>query len=210
MAAIMNSITIPKVNVGTANQLWSDRRHNPDEMTCQIWGGKDLTGRAVCSETFLTTDAGCDSALYRILTENDLRANYAEYQTLDTRGYTDDLYGSQPGTVQGEESRRAARRRNMDANNTPRFGLVSNQKVRPGGAVRESDIAVRSSVNQDKNAALAEDSRRKQAVIIGNKNNIMLANPRGDFMQPITAPGKDIDSDRYMKISQYNKNIKRV
>jgi hypothetical protein len=213
--SLSNSITIPKVNVGAANQLWSDRRYNPEESTCQMWGGTDLTGRAVCPGTFLTTDGGCNSALERIYVENALRPNYAEYQTLDTRGYTENLYdpqigtaqiegytsnsrGQRIGTTQSEGSRIASRQRNAVAKNSPRFGLVSNQKIRPGGSVRDSDIAVRSSMNQNKAAALSEDSRRMQATVIGNTNQMMLANPSGDFSKWVN------DGNRYMTIDKYN------
>lgn len=81
-----------KVNTGWANRIQSDRFENSNLMMCPVWGGRDLTGRAVCADSFYTKREGCNSPLDRIGVENSLRPQYMEYVTLNSDGIQGDMY----------------------------------------------------------------------------------------------------------------------
>lgn len=80
------SIRTCKVDQGWASRVESDRFLNPDLMICPTWNGVDNMGRFVHPDSFYTKNAGCQSAEDRVLVENALRPQYAEYVTLDARG----------------------------------------------------------------------------------------------------------------------------
>ncbi len=205
----MNSITIPKVNVGAANQLWSDRRHNPDEMTCPIWSGRDLTGRPVSEDSHMTKFEGCHTAQDRIIVENLHRPSVSNYTTLDVTGISGNgVYESRINS-RAHLVDKAHQRHLAAAQETPRFGTVSNQKIRQLTSVREADIGTRQhSRNQDRHAALAHNSRIDQAVVLGNKNNIMVPNPSGNFQYPVLRPGqRDYSDSKYITLNEYGTNI---
>lgn len=76
-----------KVDVAWDARMQSDRFENPDIMSCPVWSGRDLTGRLVCENSFMTKTAGCDSASDRILVENAVsRPSYMSYVQLDGSG----------------------------------------------------------------------------------------------------------------------------
>ena len=77
--SLEGSIRTCKVDTGYANKVESDRFLNPENMVCPIWNGVDLTGRRVCPDSFYTKSAGCNSAEDRVVVENNLRPQYAEY-----------------------------------------------------------------------------------------------------------------------------------
>lgn len=86
MISLNGSLRTCKVNTAYANRIQSERFENPDLMVCPVWQGTDSTGRPVCPDSFMTKSAGCNSAEDRVLVENYLRPNYAEYITLNTEG----------------------------------------------------------------------------------------------------------------------------
>jgi len=88
MISINKSVRTCKVDTGYANRLQSDRFFNPNQQVCPVWNGTDTVGRPVCADSFYTKSAGCNSAEDRVLVENYLRPNYAEYITQNAEGIT--------------------------------------------------------------------------------------------------------------------------
>jgi hypothetical protein len=86
------SLRTCKVDNAWANRMQSDRFFNPCNMVCSVWNGMDSTGRYVCPDSYYTKSAGCNSAMDRVVVENDLRPQYAEYINLNTMGYEADIY----------------------------------------------------------------------------------------------------------------------
>jgi hypothetical protein len=85
--SLLGSINVCKVNTGYANKIQSDRFENPDAMTCPLWNGQDSFGRYVHPDSFITKNAGCNSADDRVSVENFLRPQYMEYVALDAAGF---------------------------------------------------------------------------------------------------------------------------
>jgi hypothetical protein len=85
--SLLGSINVCKVNTGYANKIQSDRFENPDAMTCPLWNGQDSFGRYVHPDSFVTKNAGCNSADDRVSVENFLRPQYMEYVALDAAGF---------------------------------------------------------------------------------------------------------------------------
>lgn len=56
-------------------------------MLCPLWNGTDTYGRPVNADSFITKNAGCNSAEDRVMTENFLRPQYMEYVALDAQGF---------------------------------------------------------------------------------------------------------------------------
>ena len=88
------SIKTCKVDTAWANRAESDRFLNPALMTCPIFNGYDSAGRPVCPDSFYTKSAGCNSAEDRVLVENGLRPQYAEYINLSANGYGSSIYNN--------------------------------------------------------------------------------------------------------------------
>lgn len=89
--SLQGSIRGCNVDAGWASKLQSDRFLNPNQMMCPVWTGVDTAGRGVDSEYgFYTKNQGCNSALDRVVVENDQRPKYMEYVTLDARGIRGD------------------------------------------------------------------------------------------------------------------------
>jgi hypothetical protein len=86
MISLNGSLRTCKVNTAWANKIQSDRFENPNLMSCPVWSGRDLTGRLVCENSFMTKTAGCDSASDRVLVENAQRPQYSTYTQLDAEG----------------------------------------------------------------------------------------------------------------------------
>ena len=87
MISLLGSINTCKVNTGYASKIQSDRFENPDAMTCPLWNGQDSFGRFVHPDSFVTKNAGCNSADDRVSVENYLRPQYMEYVALDAAGF---------------------------------------------------------------------------------------------------------------------------
>ena len=84
-----------KVDTASAARLESDRFLNPHNVVCPNWTGKDLAGRQVTADSFYTKRAGCNSAADRVIVENMLRPQYAEFINLDvSEGLRGQIYGN--------------------------------------------------------------------------------------------------------------------
>jgi len=117
------ALRVCKVDVGYADKINSDRFLNPNNMLCPLWNGLDVAGRPVCPDSFYTKSAGCNSALDRIVVENDVfRPKYTEYITLNASGINraNDL-DSLPYNA---SMSRSAELRDINSNN-PHFGPTS-------------------------------------------------------------------------------------
>jgi hypothetical protein len=117
------ALRVCKVDVGYADKINSDRFLNPNNMLCPLWNGLDVAGRPVCPDSFYTKSAGCNSALDRVMVENDVfRPKYTEYITLNASGINrgNDL-DSMPYNA---SMSRSAELRNINSNN-PHFGANS-------------------------------------------------------------------------------------
>ena len=114
------SVKTCQVNTGEANRIQSDRFQNPNQMVCVAWDGTDLTGRAVCPDSWWTKTPGCDSALDRVSVENDLRPDYSSYVTLNASGIDGDVYGNVSEAVQSNNRQKWLQDRNRITGN---YGL---------------------------------------------------------------------------------------
>lgn len=119
-----------KVDAGWANRLESNRIIGPaSEKTCPLWTGFDLTGRPVCPDSFNTKSAGCNSALDRLLVENEVsRPQYIPYINLSMEGVTGEwLYDERfNGAQQSQQFMR-------NLHNGGTFGQQLSAHVKPGG-----------------------------------------------------------------------------
>ncbi len=69
--SLESSIRTCKVNTGNADRIESDRFLGfPDKKMCPPFLGTDLTGRAICPDSFMTKSAGCNTPEDRIYIEN--------------------------------------------------------------------------------------------------------------------------------------------
>lgn len=95
MFSLTSSVRTCNVDQGYADKLQSDRFLNPNNMLCPVWNGRDLAGREVSADSFMTKARGCNSALDRVVVENNVsRPQYAEYLTLSANGIKGDIYGN--------------------------------------------------------------------------------------------------------------------
>ena len=93
MISIEASTRTCKVDTASAARIESDRFLNPHNVVCPRWTGRDLSGRQVNADSFMTKRAGCNSAEDRVLVENALRPQYSEYINLDVNeGIRGQLY----------------------------------------------------------------------------------------------------------------------
>jgi hypothetical protein len=191
--------TVSKVNTAAASQLFSDRRQNPEEMSCPMWNGMDTAGRRVCVDSFQTKMEGCNTAEDRIFVENSLRPHYSSYVTMDAAGIAgDNLYDSRSDAIASDIDTATVYRK-MLAKKTPRFGEISSQKIR---SVHGSSGAVLSSngyTGQDRDAALAQHSRVDQSRVIGSGAAIKVAHHAGDYTM------RSQSGANYIPMSHYNK-----
>jgi hypothetical protein len=98
--SLESSLKTCKIDTAYANKVQSDRFLNPSNMVCPIWNGYDLTGRMVSPDSFYTKSAGCNSAVDRVLVENDQRPQYAEYINLSASGIDGSVYGNYNNNMQ--------------------------------------------------------------------------------------------------------------
>jgi hypothetical protein len=120
-----------KVDAGWANRLESNRIIGPaSEKTCPLWTGFDLTGRPVCPDSFNTKSAGCNSALDRLLVENEVsRPQYIPYINLSMEGVTGEwLYDER---FNGAQQSQQFMRNLHNIGGT--FGQQLSAHVKPGG-----------------------------------------------------------------------------
>lgn len=103
MLSLQKSTRTCKVDTASAARIESDRFLNPSMVVCPRWNGRDLAGRHVTADSFMTKTAGCASAEDRVIVENSLRPQYFEYINLDSEGirgqlYQDNMYYADAGT----------------------------------------------------------------------------------------------------------------
>jgi hypothetical protein len=92
LLSLQSTIRGCKLQAGEAARIESDRFLNPENMVCPMWTGFNLKGQSVCSDSFNTKSAGCNSASERVVVENDLRPNYSAYINLNVDGIQGDMY----------------------------------------------------------------------------------------------------------------------
>ena len=97
--SLLGSINVCKVNTGWADKIQSDRFENPSNLLCPLWNGQDNFGRFVHPDSFVTKNAGCNSADDRVAVENFLRPQYMEYVALDAAGFQAPLYNEVPNQL---------------------------------------------------------------------------------------------------------------
>lgn len=88
--SLLGAIQTCKVDVGWANKIQSARFQDPQLMMCPVWNGFNSKGQQVCADSFWTKREGCNSPADRVLVENSLRPQYAEYINLDAQGFQSD------------------------------------------------------------------------------------------------------------------------
>lgn len=117
-----------KVDTAYANKVQSDRFLNPNNMVCPVWNGRDITGRPVCPDSFVTKRAGCNSAEDRVVVENSQRPQYIEYINLSANGIGGHIYGN----TMAQSDLMDARKQLNDINNiTGNFGKQFSASVYP-------------------------------------------------------------------------------
>ena len=97
--SLESSLKTCKIDTAYANKVQSDRFLNPSNMVCPVWTGYDLTGRNASPDSFYTKSAGCNSAVDRVLVENNQRPQYAEYINLSASGINASVYGDYQNTM---------------------------------------------------------------------------------------------------------------
>lgn len=97
------SIRTCKLDTGHADRIYSDRFLNPHNTICSIWNGYDSVGRAVCPDSFMTKQMGCNSAEDRVYVENYQRPRYTEYINLNSGGIDGEFYGTPSSMNQWDE-----------------------------------------------------------------------------------------------------------
>jgi len=90
--SLTKSIQNCTIDTGEASRLQSDRFLNPNVMLCPIWNGLNLKGQQVCPDSFYTKSRGCNSAVDRVVVENEQRPDYVSYITLNAAGINGDIY----------------------------------------------------------------------------------------------------------------------
>lgn len=125
--SLTSAINICRVGSGEADRIQSDRFLNPNNMVCPTWSGYNLTGQAVCPDSFYTKSAGCNSALDRVTVENVLRPDYSSYVTLSMGGLKGEIYGNPSARKQVDD-----RQKMLDGIEVsePFFGQNLNAEIR--------------------------------------------------------------------------------
>ena len=185
-----NILTVSKVNPAVAQQLSSDRRQNPAEMTCPIWNGMDITGRPVCADSFVTKMEGCNSAEDRIFIENGLRPRYTDFVTLDVAGIAGDGIYDTRDNIMAKDADSSSEYRKAVSSSTGKFGTVSTEQIRSNYGSRGSVKAANAYSDQDKDAAFSQNSRSRQARVIGSSSGVKMVSHDGDYTQRSTGSGR--------------------
>ena len=124
--SLNSSIRTCKVDPSYASKIQSDRFLNPGNMVCPAWNGYDSAGRQVHPDSFMTKNAGCNSAQDRVLVENAQRPQYVEYVNLSSNGIQGEMYRPNSQTVYSTNELQSLK--NMSGN----FGVQLNSTVYPG------------------------------------------------------------------------------
>jgi hypothetical protein len=119
--SLLGSIQTCKVDTGWANKIQSARFQDPQLMMCPVWNGFNTKGQQVCADSFYTKREGCNSPADRVLVENALRPQYAEYINLDAQGFQSDaIYANNMDWANVGAQQASVNR--IDST-TPNFGL---------------------------------------------------------------------------------------
>lgn len=159
--SLQKSIRTCKVDTGNADRLDSDRFLSPGNTLCPVWTGRDLTGRQICTDSFYTKSAGCNTPNDRIIVENDVtRPKYFEYIPLNTVGVTGNIYGTTREPTSGgiSSASMAAEANNLNAmrHSLPNFGVGMEAQVRNYTcSLNPYDAMVRANANRVNNAKLS-------------------------------------------------------
>ena len=120
------SLRTCKVDSGWANKSQSDRFLNPNNMVCPVWNGRDITGRQVSPDSFMTKRAGCNNASDRVVVENNVsRPQYMEYINLNAAGVDGDIYGN---SISQSNMKSAAAGKAFAEGMTGQFGMVTGKQ----------------------------------------------------------------------------------
>ena len=130
--SLESSLKTCKIDTAYANKVQSDRFLNPSNMVCPIWTGYDLTGRSAAPDSFYTKSAGCNSAVDRVLVENNQRPQYAEYINLSASGINASVYGDYQNTMPFVEAGDTNKNLRNIPNITGQFGQNFQASVYPG------------------------------------------------------------------------------
>lgn len=179
-ASILNTKVIP----GNAERIFSYRNQEPSAMMCPVWGGQDLAGREVCSDSFYTKRDGCHSAMDRIKVENDQRPKYANHVTISAAGITGENadYGT---SITQQQAGSADLERKM-RNSQPHFGLVSAESILPARGSRMDTSAANAYQSQDRDALEAQARRVNQALNIGSNSQARYGGMASGMLNPNT------------------------
>ena len=210
--SLSNQININKVDVGYAARIQSDRIQNPDNMTCPLWSGQDISGRKVCAGSFLTKMEGCNSAEDRVFVENSLRPRYSNYVTLSAAGIAGGpgVDGDYKHEVRNNLLARGATiadaSRRISLGQSPRFGTINSDSIRGISSGRGDVAAANAFAGQDADAAASQNSRIRQNTVIGKQsqkrldaqyNNVTIPNENGDYQS------RNVNSQGYTTLKRY-------
>jgi hypothetical protein len=134
--SLEGSIRTCKIDTGYADKVFSDRFLNPGNMVCSQWNGYDSAGRPACPDSFMTKEAGCNSAEDRVFVENYQRPRYVEYINLSAGGIDGEFYGAPNTTTQWDEMKAVSGLRAINgvAGN---FGMQMGSNVFPNCGVHQ-------------------------------------------------------------------------
>lgn len=90
-----SSLRTCKFDSGQANNMYSDRFQNPNNMICIPPNGMNNKGQTVCPDSEYLKSAGCNSALDRVSVESMLRPDYSSRINLNASGISGDIYGNE-------------------------------------------------------------------------------------------------------------------
>jgi hypothetical protein len=127
--SLTKSIRTCKVDTGKAEQIQTDRFFNPNNMVCIPWGGHNNKGQKVCLDSWYTKTPGCNSAMDRVVVENDLRPDYADNINLNTSGIDGNIYENQSQWTNSGRANKWLDERNLLTGN---FGLQYQADVQSG------------------------------------------------------------------------------
>ena len=126
--SLTSSVRNCTFDAGWANKVQSDRFLNPMNAICPTWNGINLKGQQVCPDSFYTKSPGCNSALDRVIVENNVeRPEYFSYIGLSAAGINGSMYGNEDA-----HAKTLARQRFGDSRNkyTGNYGKDFNANVK--------------------------------------------------------------------------------
>jgi|SRR5579864_1976464 hypothetical protein len=134
--SLEGSIRTCKIDTAYADKVFSDRFLNPGSMICSQWNGYDQAGRPACPDSFMTKEAGCNSAEDRVFVENYQRPRYVEYVNLSAGGIDGEFYGNPNTMTQWDQEKAVSNLRAINgvAGN---YGMQMGSNVYPNCGVHQ-------------------------------------------------------------------------